>query len=198
MGPETLDLFDSLDEALRALGLNKEQLKSIKFSQKHLERPMDEWPMTYDPRINFAIDPEMPSLMRRYAVLKFALVDGPAANSAHVSEAFALISNEQVGALASEGLAYFSRQKDAAQKPRNIIPDIGMTMREFVMEYALRGDNRLLSALELWPGFGQYFSFTTGLDMKLRNDKYVYLDNRSLAYVTFRNYVKGPRKPNSH
>jgi hypothetical protein len=197
MGPEPPHMFDSVGAALKKLGLSEEQLNSIKFSQKHRDRPIDEWPMTYDPDIKIAATPKLPSLMRRYAVLKFALVDGPAENSPQVSEAFALISNEQVAGLAAEGLAFFSRQKGAAQKPRGYIPEIRMTMREFVMEYALRGENRLLSALELWPGFGAHLRWN-GLDGILKGDGYNYLNGKSLAFVTFRNYVGDARKTNSH
>jgi hypothetical protein len=193
MAPEPPDMFDSVAAALKTLGLN-----SIKFSQKHRDRPMDEWPMACDPHIEFAADPKLPSLMRRYAVLKFALVDGPAEHSPHVSEAFALISNEQVAGLAAEGLAYFSRQKKAAQKPRGYIPEIGMTMREFVMEYALCGESQLLSPLKLWSGFGQHFGWKAGLDIAMKGESYHYLDDKSLAYGTFRNYVRDARKLNSH
>ena len=42
MAPEPPDMFDSVATALKNLGLSEEQLNSIKLSQKHRDRPMDE------------------------------------------------------------------------------------------------------------------------------------------------------------
>ncbi len=136
--------------------------------------------------------------MRQFVILRFALFDGPAGHSSHVAQAFRFISDDKVGRLAADQLAYCARQKEAAQKERGRIEGLGMTMREVVVEYACLDQNRLLTAKELWIGFGQHFSLKAGLDMELKGDRYIYLDDKSLAYVTFRNYVGEGRKSISH
>jgi hypothetical protein len=198
MAAEPQDMFAQAQTALTVLGLSDQQLNSIKFTGKHRHRPMDEWVLTWDPHIPIVSNPQIPSLMRQYAILKFALVDGPAENSPDVPQAFRLISEDIIAGLAADQLAYCNRQRTTARKPRGHIKEIGMTMHEFVEKYALVGENRLLAAKELWLGFGQYFRWKARLDMTLKGDSYVYLDDNTLAYVTFRNYVRDARKSTSH
>jgi hypothetical protein len=198
MATEPHDMLVQVKTALTELGLSDQQFNSIKFTGKHRHRPMDEWVLTWDTHIPIVSVPQIPSLMRQYAILQYALGDGPAENSPHVNEAFALISNDKVAGLAADQLAYCNRQRTTARKPRGHITEIGMTMREFVEKYALKGENRLLTAKELWPGFGQHFSWEASLDMTLKGDSYVYLNDNTLAYVTFRNYVRDARKSTSH
>jgi hypothetical protein len=181
--------FRDLGNELRDLGLNDQQLQSIRFNKNHRECPLDEWVMTWDQDITIEAMPTHLSKMRRYANLKFALIDGPAENSPYVSSALAQISNEPIYVMAADRLAYLGRQKAASEAPRGFIPEIGMTMREFVIKYATLGDNRFLRARGLWNGFGSHFSYASGLDMELVGKAYEYYDGRTLSYSTFRNYV---------
>jgi hypothetical protein len=182
---------------LQNLGLTDKQLKSIKFTGKHQDNPIDEWPMTWDRSVQVSSSSQIASLMRQYAVLEFALVKGPAENNPQLSQAFRQISEYEVEELAFEGLKYFDRQQNAAQARRGFIKD-EMTMRDFVNEFALFGENRLLTAKQLWKAFPAHFRFEAGLDATMKNNSLDYLDGRTLHFVTFRNYVRIARKTTSH
>ena len=57
----------------------------------------------------------------------------------------------------------------------------------------MKPDIRNLSPRQIWFGFGPYFSEVTGSTIFLEGDEYQYLDDRSLKFVTFKNYAYGAR-----
>ncbi|MEA2895982.1 MAG: hypothetical protein QOJ84_1597 [Bradyrhizobium sp.] len=187
----------TLTIALKKLGFTDELLSSIKFTQRHRDCPAEEWVLTWNSRIPFKSDPRIPGWMRQYGLLKFAIIDGPAENSKHVPQAWRAIADDEVASLAANQIAYRSRQRKIAQHRRGYIEELGTTMREYAQTFAVSGENRLCSARELWPAFGDHIRYD-GLEVKTKNDLYIYLDGRTLAFTTFRNYVRAARKRLPH
>jgi hypothetical protein len=177
---------------LRKLGLTDEHLDAIRFSRRYRDRPFDEWPLTWHPSVLVETCPTILKYMRDFASYRFALIDGPAGGAAGVSEAFSHVSETLTAALVEDRLRYLASQKDKSKKARGIIPEVGMTIREFVKEFARKPDNRPLSPRELWPSFGSEMGFNR-LDPRKVGETYRYLVDKSIAFRTFANYVREAR-----
>jgi hypothetical protein len=195
---ELLNQF-SATKLLKGFGFTNEQLGQIRFhlrdrllpiAQRPLRLPaglLDGWKLTEEGR------PPVLSLIRDYVIYRYVLIDGLCEDSSHRSEAWQHVSERLYEPLVDAGIKYLDKQRAKSRLPRGRNPEIGMTMREFAMEYAQMPENQLLSPRGMWPGFGEHMRFNR-LDAKLVGDSYKYLIKNSISFGTFRNYVREARK----
>lgn len=177
---------------LRELGFTDEHLKSIRFNSKDRFRHIQDRPLTWNHSILVEAHPEVLSIMREYAILRFALVDGHTEGGRGISDASLDASLTLAAPMVEAHSKYLFNQKINAQKKRGLIPEIKMSIGQLAKRYARKPENLALTPREMWPGFYGEMSFAR-LDPVRRGDSYLYF-GRSFSFRTFSNYVRKARK----
>jgi hypothetical protein len=195
---ELLDQFPAT-KSLKEFGFTNEQLGQFRFhprdrllptAQRPIHLPaalLNGWKLTEEGW------PPVLSLIRDYVIYRYALIEGFCEDSSHRSEAWQHVSERLYEPLVDARIKYLDEQRAKSRLPRGRIPEIGKTIREFVMEYALLPENSELNPSEMWSGFGSHMCFHR-LDATLVGDTYEYLIDKSIAFGTFRNYVRAARR----
>jgi hypothetical protein len=188
---EMLEQYPSTKK-LRELGFTDEHLKSVRFNPKYRFHPIQDRPLTWHHSILVEDHPEVLSIMREYATLRFALVDGHTEGGRSISDAFLDVSLTLAAPMVEARLKYLFTQKINAQKKRGLIPEIKMSVGQLAMQYARKPENLALTPRQMWPGFYGEMSFGR-LDPVRRGNSYLYLDDRSISFRTFAKYVREAR-----
>jgi hypothetical protein len=89
-------------------------------------------------------------------------------------------------------------QSANAKKPRGFLPDLGMSMKDFIPQFCRRPEFRELTAKETWPHLFSELNIR-GLDPEEQEDGWSYTYSfkdrtKSISFRTFSNHFNEARK----
>jgi hypothetical protein len=166
---ELLEAFPATKK-LRELGFTDEQLTSSRFSRKYLGYPFDEWPFTWPDDAPVEGNPMSLIHLKSYLAYRHALIDGP-----------------KLGGLPMiQGrMNHLAVQSANAQKKRGFLPELGMSMKDFIPQFCRRPEFREQTAKQIWPHLFSELNIR-GLDPEEQEDgSYTYSFKDGTKSISF-------------